>query len=756
MSQITLILQELRRTLGKEGQLVHLEIISEKGPNYGTLERPLPEEISFILSAQGIRLYSHQAQAINLLRQGKDVIIATPTASGKSLAFNLPVLEKLLEDPFACALYIYPLKALANDQLKSLIFWDQKLESHIRPAIYDGDTPASAKRKILEKSRLVITNPYALHEYLSWHHLWRRVFMNLKYIVIDEAHVYRGIFGSHFACLLRRLKRIAEYYGSQPQFVLSSATLSNPLEFGEKLVGRKMEAVVEDGAPHGQKFFIFWNPPLLENGERRSPHLETRDLVLKLASSELQVLCFTGSRYLAELLTRWAREQAEKEKILEAEKIASYRAGYLPEERRELEKKLKQRELRVLFSTNALELGIDIGSLDAVVIAGYPGTMISTWQQAGRAGRGREDALVALVTHPNPLDQYFAQHPERFFSSPLESALLNPENPRVLRGHLICAALELPWEDEEEVKRFFGESASEVLASLHREGLLFRGSYQGTNRRASDIISLNNIGVRTFVLQSQGEVLETMDEAQVYREAYPGAVFLHQGETYLIQKLEMDKGVVHLIKTEVNYYTQARKDTDIQIKRALKSRITQEGLEAFLGEVQVSEHVLGYYLKQFDRVLDYRELLLPPISYSTMATWFKIPESLKKEFAEKNLDFDGSIHALEHSMIALTPIFALCDRWDLGGVSYPLHPGLKSPAVFIYDGAPGGVGIAEKVFEVLSELINVTLEMVRDCPCEDGCPACVLSPKCGNNNQPMSKSGAVILLQKLKSGIPKK
>lgn len=751
MPRIALILQELRESLAKEGQLVHLEIIPEKGPDYGTLEYPLPQEIALILRTQGIRLYSHQAKAINLLRQGKDVIIATPTASGKSLAFNLPVLEKLLQDPFACALYIYPLKALANDQLRTLIFWDQKLESHIRPAIYDGDTPASAKRKILERSRLIITNPYALHEYLPWHHLWRRVFMNLKYIVIDEAHVYRGIFGSHFACLLRRLKRIAEYYGSNPQFVLSSATLNNPLEFGEKLIGRKMEAVVEEGAPHGQKFFIFWNPPLLANGERRSPHLETRDLVLKLASSDLQVLCFTGSRHLAELLTRWAREQAEKEKIIEAEKISSYRAGYLPEERRELERKLKHRELRVLFSTNALELGIDIGSLDAVVIAGYPGTMISTWQQAGRAGRGREDALIALVAHPNPLDQYFAQHPGRFFSSPLESALLNPENPHVLRGHLICAALELPLEDEEEVRRSFGDSALEVLASLQKEGLLLGGSYQGKFLRASDIISFNNVGARSFVLLSQGEVLETMDEAQVYREAYPGAVFLHQGETYLIQKIDMNEGIVHLEKAEVDYYTQARKDTNIEIERTLKSKVTKEGIEVFLGAVQVSEHVLGYYIKQFDRVLDYRELILSPISYSTIATWFKIPEECKEEFIRKKLDFEGSIHALEHSLIALTPIFALCDRWDLGGVSYPLHPELNAPAIFIYDGAPGGVGIAERVFEVLPELLRVTLEMVRDCPCEDGCPACILSPKCGNNNQPMSKTGAIILLKKLTS-----
>jgi len=752
MSRVVLAIQNLRQDLAREGQIVHMEAFAPRPPTFGELDKPLPLGIARVLNAMNVRLYSHQTRAINSLRQGKDVIIATPTASGKSLAFNLPVLEKLVEDPFACALYIYPLKALANDQLKALHFWDQELKSHIRPAIYDGDTPASSKKRILEKSRLLITNPYALNEYLPWHHLWRRIFMNLKYIVIDEAHVYRGVFGSQFSCLLRRLERILSYYGSSPRFILSSATLKNPQEFGEKLIGRPVEAVTEDGAPHGPKFFLLWNPPLTASGERRSPHLETRDLVYLLASMGFQVLCFTGSRYLTELLARWTKRKAEEEESLEPITVAAYRAGYLPEERRELERKLKEKELRALFSTNALELGIDIGSLDAVVIAGYPGTMISTWQQAGRAGRGEEDALVVLVTYSNPLDQYFAQHPERFFASPLESALLNPENPYVLKGHLICTSAELPLESREELIRFFGGSALEVWQALEKEKIVVNGSYQGEARRASEIVSLNNIGARPFLLLNEGEVLETLDITQVLREAYPGAIFLHQGETYLVEKVDWEIGHVVLRKVEIDYYTQARKDTEVTIRKITRSRKTEEGIEAFLGEVLVSEQVLGYFLKKFDRVLDYRELSLSPINFSTMAAWFKIPESLKEKFAQKNWDFDGSIHALEHSMIALTPIFALCDRWDLGGVSYPFHPELDASAVFIYDGTPGGMGIAERVFEVLSDLFKVTLEMVRDCPCEEGCPSCVLSPKCGNNNQPMSKGGALILLQELLKG----
>jgi len=746
---LSFVLAELRKNLATQGQIAHLEIRSAHEAEYGELDQPLPPTLADVLARRGLRLYRHQVEAINAIRSGRDTILATPTASGKSLAFSLPVLESLLLNRFGTALYLYPLKALANDQLGTLLSWDRDLHGTMRPAIYDGDTPTSAKRRILERSRLILTNPYALHEYLPWHHLWRRFFMNLKFVVIDESHVYRGIFGSHVSALLRRLNRILTYYRAQPTYILASATINNAEEFAGKLLGRDVLAVQQDSSPHGQRCFVLWNPPMGETGQRRSSHLDARDLVIALAQMDLQTLCFSGSRAITELLTRWTREELREKNPNLVSRVASYRAGYLPEERRDLEHKLRERELQVLFSTNALELGIDIGSLDAVVMVGYPGTMISTWQQAGRAGRGQEDAFAALVAYPNPLDQYFISHPDRFFGNPLENALLNPENPQVLKGHLLCAASELPLE-KTEAAATFGPPAVSLYEDLENEGKLAGGQYRGDPGRASQIVSLNHLGERSIQLIAQGALLETLDFGQALRETYPGAIYLHQGETYRIESLDWERGYAQAIPLQVDLHTQSKKDTDVRILQETARRLTPEGIEAFLGEVVVREQIYGYYVKKFDRILEYHELELPELTFPTMACWWKIPVPLRLEAA--HLDFDGGIHALEHATIALTPLFALCDRWDLGGVSYPDHPTLGTPAVFLYDGAPGGVGIGEKVFDVLPQLLRMTLEMVRDCSCEDGCPSCILSPKCGNNNQPMSKAGAIFLLERLLSG----
>lgn len=742
------LIQELREKVGKEGQLVALEVFSARVARYEELDAPLPPPIAASLARRGIRLYTHQVKAIQALRRKEDVILSTPTSSGKSLAFQLPVLEALLNHPFSTALFIYPLKALANDQLGSLLFWEEELKTRILPSIYDGDTPNSLKRRILERSRIILTNPYALHEYLPWHHLWRRFFMNLKYIVIDEAHVYRGVFGSHFACLLRRLERILNYYRAHPTIVLSSATLENPKEFGEKLTGRTLQSISEDSSPRGQKFFLLWNPPLTKRGERQSPHMEVRDLALFLHKKGLQTLCFTGSRALSELLTRWTREQLFKNSEA-GQEVATYRAGYLPEERRELERRLRQGELRTLFSTNALELGIDIGSLDAVIMAGYPGTMISTWQQAGRAGRGEGDSLVILVAYSNPLDQYFINHPEQFFTRRLESIFLNPSNSYVLRGHLQCAASELPLE-ESEVGKVFGAEALPLMCELEVAGLLQKGRYQGPKERASAIVSLNAIeGQSVQLVAPDGELLETLDIPRALREAYPGAIYLHQGDPYLVERLDLKQGVATARPVDLDIYTQVKEETELTVLEEKKHYLLQQGVEVFFGKVRVEEQVLGYFKKKFDKILDYRELDLPPVNYITEGIWFSLPPFLQKETSQRALDFSGGLHALEHSLIAMVPFFALCDRWDLGGVSYPQHPALKGPAIFLYDGAPGGVGIAEKVQEILPSLLQTTLEMVRDCHCEDGCPSCVLSPKCGNNNQPISKAGAIYLLERL-------
>ncbi|MCX5975684.1 MAG: DEAD/DEAH box helicase [Coprothermobacterota bacterium] len=803
MPQISALIQHLRDTLGKQGQLTYLEATASHSAQYGELEKPVAPLLQELLSRKGLRLYSHQAEAINPARRGEDVILTSPTASGKSLAFNIPVWDRLLTQPFSTALYIYPLKALANDQLKTLLAWDQELGANLHPAIYDGDTPAGAKRQILERSRLILTNPYALHEYAPWHHLWRRFFLNLRYVVIDEAHTYRGIFGSHIACLLRRLQRIFAYYHARPTFILSSATLRNAAQFAGTLIGRPVCAVTEDGSPHGPRLFLLWNPGFTpesdrrsmdrtnsdsqripqttKEGKRRSPHLEVRDLVVELVRFGLQTICFSSSRAIAELLARWTREQLAKEDPDLAGRVAAYRAGYLAEDRRRLETQLRKGELRAVFSTNALELGIDIGSLDAVVIAGYPGAMISVRQQAGRAGRGLEESLTVMVAFPNPLDQYFIQHPDAFFSRPLEEALLNPANPHILRGHLQAAGAELPWRDAEEAKAVFGTPASAVYKELENEGFLAGGRYRGPAERASAIVSLENIGEQSIQLlrissalgvgtserlpsrEGKGRetvvgatdaspLLETMDLPRAMREAYPGAIFLHQGETFRVESLDLKAGIARARPVDVDMYTSTRKDSDIRLLEEYARRRTAEGIEVALGEVEVTERILGFFIKRFDQVLDYRDLDLPPLSTVAQSAWFRVPTSLRTRLLEAGEDFDGALHALEHATIALVPLFALCDRWDLGGVSYPERSAMGGPVIFLHEGAPGGVGIAEKIYQVLPELLQAALEMIRSCSCRDGCPSCVLSPKCGNNNQPMSKAGAILLLEGLLGG----
>ncbi len=797
MPQISALIQHLRDTLGSQGQLAYLEATAGHSAQYGELEKPLVPRLQELLFQRGLRLYRHQAAAIDLARRGENVILASPTASGKSLAFNVPVWDLLLTQPFSTALYIYPLKALANDQLKTLEMWDRELEANLHPAIYDGDTPSGSKRQILNRSRLILTNPYALHEYAPWHHLWRRFFLNLRYVVIDEAHIYRGIFGSHIACLLRRLQRIFTYYHVQPTFILSSATLPNSAQFAGTLVGKPFCAVTEDSSPHGPRLFLLWNPgftpesdrssinrtdsdppgiPQITQGrKRRSPHMEVRDLVVELVRFGLQTICFSSSRAIAELLARWTREKLAEDGPPLASRVAAYRAGYLAEDRRRLETQLRSGELRAVFSTNALELGIDIGSLDAVVMAGYPGTMISVRQQAGRAGRGLEESLAMMVAFPNPLDQYFIQHPDRFFGRPMEEALLNPSNPHILRGHLQAAGAELPWRDVEEAKAVFGAPASAVYEELENEGFLAGGRYRGPAERASAIVSLENIGERSIQLlrvssvlgagtsqplppcegkgkEAVGELLETMDLPRAIREAYPGAIFLHQGETYRVESLDLKEGIARARPVDVDMYTSTRKDSAVRLLEERARRRTAEGIEVALGEVEVTERILGFFIKRFDQVLDYRDLDLPPLSTIAHSAWFRVPASHRARLVEAGDDFDGALHALEHAAIALVPLFALCDRWDLGGVSYSEHPVMGGPVVFLHEGVPGGVGIAEKIYQILPELLEATLEMIRSCPCEDGCPSCVLSPKCGNNNQPMSKAGAVLLLEGLLGG----
>jgi DEAD/DEAH box helicase domain-containing protein len=727
-------------------RVVHVE---ESGPveaRYGHLMTPLPLSLKAYLDQKRIRLYSHQCDAIDHIREGKNVIITTPTASGKTLAFNLPVFEKLEADPGARALYLYPTKALSNDQLATLEQMALFTGISARPAIYDGDTPQSKRAAIRDNARIIISNPYELHQILSWHTKWRPFFSGLQVIVIDEAHWYRGVFGSHIASLLRRLLRLILFYGSRPQFVLSTATIANPLEFAGNLTGRPFDLICEDGAPHGRKTFVLYNPFYDGIGER-SAHQETKDLLLSCIRENLQTICFTGSRKIAELVTLWAREDARHTSCRLAESISAYRAGYLPEERREIEHHLKNGLMKGIVSTNALELGIDIGSLDAVIISGYPGTMMSTCQQAGRAGRNGTDSLSVLVAMANPLDQYFMNHPARFFSRSHEHAIVDTRNPYILSGHLLCATAELPVNDVTDTA-YFGESLPSFLADLASHDLVrktARGWVYSGRSRAAGAVHLDGIPGPTFRILCKGKLLETMNQGQAFREAHKGAIMLHQGVTYVVNEMDLETHTIRVTETDVDYYTQTLKEVSLNVIKIIEEQVLH-GMKCAFGDVEVTETITGYKIKCKDTIIGTEPLLLPPLTFRTKAFWIVPSDHVGKNVVMAGCDFAGGLHGAEHAMIALMPLHVICDRWDIGGLSSPMFGKTGEPIIFVYDAYEGGIGLAEKAYEILPDLLETAHELVRDCGCEKGCPSCIYSPKCGNDNQPLDKDATILIL----------
>ncbi len=731
-------------------QIVHIEEIPAQKASFSELENSLPENIQTCLLNRKITFYSHQAEAINKARQGKNVVIVTPTASGKTLAFNIPVLEALTKDKKATALYLYPTKALTNDQLKVLKEFEKEIGIEASPNIYDGDTPQHQRASIRENSKIILTNPYGLHQYLPWHYKWRTFLQNLKFIIIDEAHVYRGVFGSNVAMLLRRLMRICNYYHADPQIILSSATIANPEEHAKKLTGKDFEIISNDGAPRGKKSFVFWNPPFIDSNNtiRRSTHQETKDLLTLSVLKNLQTLCFTTSRQMAELITRWTKEELRKRSAKLSNAVTAYRAGYLPQERRDIENRLKSKSLIGVVSTNALELGIDIGSLDSVIISGYPGTIISTWQQAGRAGRTNADSLVSLVAFQNPLDQYFMKHPQDFFGRPHEQAIIDLHNQYVSLGHIMCAASELPITDSD--KQFFPELFSESIQALEQQHLVRKTPrgwvYSGTARPV-EVVSLESISDKTVTVSCNGNLLETLTLNKAYEEVHAGAVLLHQGETYISEELDLEQLTARVRQEDVNYYTEALKTVDVAIKKTFEEK--QNGVKVGLGELAITENCHTYVTKTYDEVIKRQPLNLPPLTFTTVGMWFLIPEELRDEIETQELDFNGGLHAVEHAMIAMSPIFAMCDRWDIGGLSTPLHPDTGEPTIFVYDGFEGGIGISENLYLNVKPLWEKTLKLIENCECKDGCPSCIYSPKCGNENEPLDKKAATIILRHL-------
>lgn len=743
------LLNKLKLDIRFRDKIVHVEIIDPKEPVYGQID-DLPENIERYLSNNDIKLYKHQCKAIEFLRDGKNVLITTPTASGKTLAFNLPILEHLNKDGNATALYIYPAKALANDQLKVLKDLEESCEVNLTPNIYDGDTEKDRRPWIRENSRIILTNPYELHLILYWHHQWARFYSNLKYIVIDEAHQYRGVFGSNVAFLIRRLRRICKYYGSEPQFILSSATLANPLEFSGKLVGLDFELISEDGSPRERKYFIFYNP-YVKSGTL-SVHQETKNLFLFFVIYNLQTLCFTISRKMAELIAMWSKKEIDESRPDLTEKITAYRAGYLPEDRRKIENGLKNRDLIGVTTTNALELGINIGSLDVVIISGYPGTVISTWQQVGRAGRGTGESIAVLVAFQNPLDQYFMKYPGFFFDKAHENAIVDLTNLHILYGHLICSVYELPLTIED-LKEFYKVDDSylqdlkyENIITETQEGWIYIGKGSPTFE-----VNLNNISSNIFSVLYNGKLLEKMERTHAYREAHQGAVLINQGESYIVERFDLAKKIINVVKRDVDYHTQPLRDAEIKVLNKIRERKIGD-FSVFFGDLEVSEYYHKYNLMNYGKVIATYDLDLPPLRFRTKGLWFTLPVSVKEklEIMVSGKDvFAGGFHGTEHALIAMFPLHVMCDRFDIGGLSTPLHPDTKEATIFIYDAFEGGIGLADKAVDLIEELVKVTYEMVSSCECDDGCPSCIYSPKCGNENKPLNKRGTLFILKRI-------
>ena len=737
--------------------IAHIETIPAKKASYQKVDN-LDEKIVDFLDLNDIKLYQHQAETYEAIQDGENVIITTPTASGKTLAFNLPIMETMIEDENATALYIYPAKALSNDQLHVLENLEHDLDITINPRTYDGDTPREDKRGIREKSRIVITNPYQLHLILSWHHQWSRFYKNLRYVVIDESHYYKGVFGSNVAFLIKRLKRIANFYGSYPQFILSSATLANPLELANRLTGEDFVLVDSDTSPSGEKDFILYNP--FKNYVRTrtntqnapSVHMETENIFMSLILRDIQTLCFTVSRKTTELIAMWAKKDMSQVKGKLAPRIAAYRAGYQADERREIEEGLKSRKYLGVTCTNALELGINIGSLDAVIISGYPGTMISTWQQAGRAGRSNQKSLAILIAFENQLDQYFMNNPKFFFDKAHENAIIDLSNPILQEAHLLCAAKELPLQRGEAEKYFdISQNVIDRLVSkkdLHEN---HRGDfiYPYDDNPAMDH-SLDQISSQEFKVRVNGRILETMEKSQVYREAHEGAILINKGDTYVVNNVNMKNGFVNVSRKDVDYHTMVLNQTDITIKKKL-SKTRYGRLTIHFGELTVSEDYLKYKKMQFSKSVGTYPLDLPPLKFNTKGLWFTIPKQVKDTledmFPNEDEVFAGGLHGAEHALIGMFPLHTMCDRFDIGGLSTGFHEDTQEATIFIYDGYEGGIGICEKAVDVFVELLDSTIDLLDNCKCQSGCPSCIYSPKCGNDNKPLHKNATKYILQ---------
>jgi len=711
----------------------------------------LAEPITSLLKKIGIsELYSHQAKAIGHILEGEDVLVATPTASGKSLIYNLPVFNAIINRPYARALYLFPLKALAQDQVGTIDTMTAYLPEYFLnrgiagAAIYDGDTSAYQRKKIRENlPGVLVTNPDMLHlAMLPYHDLWGNLFCNLTHVVIDEVHTYRGVFGSHMAWVIRRLKRICSLYGSKPVFILSSATVGNPDELGTSLLGSPVVTVTTSGSPRPPRNMILLNP--LDS----APYAAT--MLLEAAiKRRLRTIVYTQSRKMTELITMWTGKRIKNLK----EKIASYRAGFLPEDRRRIEQRLTDGSLLGVISTSALELGIDIGNLDICVLVGYPGSIMATWQRAGRVGRGHQESLVVLIGHEDALDQHFMRHPDDFFNREVEAVVLNPDNRTIAKQHLTCTAAEAPLTVNDQICEV--ENCLQLLDELTRDGDLLcsadGNTWFASRKYPQRDVNLRGGGNRFYIKQSGSrEILGEIDGFRALKECHAGAVYLHMAQSWLVKSLDLEGHEILVRPFKEHYFTRARSTKTTQIIKTFQTCQVGQALVHF-GQLRVTETITGYQkqLLGSQKIIGRYPLNLPPHIFETEGLWLEISPTLMRRLESQRIHFMGGIHAVEHAMITMIPLLVLCDRNDIGGISHPWHEELEKPAIFIYDGHSGGVGLTRKGFSLIDELMHKTLEAVHDCPCETGCPSCVHSPKCGSGNRPIDKHACIEVLSGL-------
>jgi DEAD/DEAH box helicase domain-containing protein len=703
------------------------------------------------LAAQGItQLWTHQAECWTAAQAQHHFIVTTGTASGKSLCFNLPVLDGLLRDPHARAIYLYPTKALAQDQLRRLRLLAGR---DIEIATYDGDTAMAARHVARQKARILLTNPDMVHvSLLPRHERWDDFFFNLRYVVIDEAHTYRGVFGSNVANVLRRLRRVASFYGADPRFILASATIRNARQHAQHLTGLDVAHVSGDGAPLGRRKIVFWQPPLVEDqmNLRRSSSTEAAELLTELVRNGVRSICFTKSRRAAEVIYQQAVDQLKDTDPQLAARVTPYRAGYTPEQRRKIEEMLFGGRLLAVVSTSALELGIDIGALDAALTVGYPGTMASLWQQWGRAGRGKGESLAVFVAGNDALEQFFVKHPDELLEREVEAATIDFANPFIHSSHLAAAAYESPLKADDSL--FFGPGLLSALERGVSEGSLRpKGDtwfYRGTDFPAAKIGLRSSSGEQyTIVEEETGDIIGTEGAETAFSALHPGAVYLHMGDTYLVTSLDLESRTALVRPFWDNYQTLPRRETETRVIREdLQTQLGHVSLH--LGQIAVSTQVVAFQKKRTgsDEVLGTEELDLPRQEFVTESMWFTLPLEMFP-MPEDLMRLPGAIHAVEHALIALLPLFAMCDRWDIGGLSTPVHSQTELPTIFVYDGHAGGVGISRQGFERFTEWARDARNLIRDCPCETGCPSCIQSPKCGNWNEPLDKEAALRLLR---------